>query len=60
MVDYLLQNIGLYNQKIHVMSELNKNIACSIDLAKQELNYKPKLDLKSGLRKLFIKNKDEF
>mgnify|MGYP000156107118 CR=1 FL=1 len=60
LADYIIQSVGFYNQKIHVMSELNKNIACSIDLAKKELNYNPKLNLKSGLRNLLLKNKNEF
>lgn len=49
--DYSLQKIGLYNQKIHVLSEMNKNIACSIDLAKKELGFRPEFNLKKGMKK---------
>ncbi len=30
-VDGLVQSLGLYQQKIHVLSEMNKNIACSVE-----------------------------
>ena len=50
-VDKVLQSLGLYNSKIHVLSEMNKNIACSIEKAKKELGYKPKYDLKKGMKK---------
>lgn len=48
--DWMLQTAGLYHQKIHVLSEMNKNIACSIDKAKQELAYKPLISLEDGMR----------
>ncbi len=50
IMDYSLQAFGLYNQKIHVLSEMNKTIACSIDKAKNELNYNPKISLEEGMR----------
>ena len=50
IMDYSLQNLGFYNQKIHVLSEMNKTIACSIDKAKNELNYNPKFSLEEGMR----------
>jgi nucleoside-diphosphate-sugar epimerase len=50
LLDFLLQKTGLYNQKIHVLSELNKNIACSIEKAKNELGYSPKVDLYNGIK----------
>ena len=53
ILDYSLQKINLYSQKIHVLSELNKNIACDISLAKKELNYKPKVDLYKGTFKAY-------
>ncbi len=49
--DSLLQSLGLYNQKIHVLSEMNKTIACSIAKAQRELNYQPKISLKEGMRR---------
>jgi nucleoside-diphosphate-sugar epimerase len=48
--DWLLQSAGLYHQKIHVLSEMNKNIACSIDKAKYELGYQPLVSLEQGMR----------
>jgi nucleoside-diphosphate-sugar epimerase len=54
LMDFFLQKIGIYSQKIHVLSELNKNIACDISLAKKELNYKPKIDLYDGTYKAYF------
>ncbi len=51
LVDGTLQGIGLYHQKFHVLSEMNKNIACKIDLAKAELGYNPKVALAEGMRR---------
>lgn len=48
ITDFYLQRFNIYSQKIHVLSELNKNIACDISLAKKELGYKPKIDLYEG------------
>ena len=53
-VDNLMQKINLYNSKIHVLSELNKNIFCEINYSKKYLNYNPKIDLKIGLRRNFM------
>ena len=47
--DYFIQLFGLYNQKIHVLSEMNKNIACSIDKAVSDLGYSPEFSLKMGM-----------
>jgi nucleoside-diphosphate-sugar epimerase len=49
-IDALLQKFGLYHQKIHVLSEMNKHIACKIDLAKKELGYLPEYSLINGMR----------
>ena len=49
-IDALLQSMGLYHQKIHVLSEMNKHIACKIDLAKKELGYLSEYSLKNGMR----------
>jgi nucleoside-diphosphate-sugar epimerase len=51
VIDKSLQSVGLYHQKMHVLSEMNKNIACSIGLAQLELGYRPTIDLKAGMRK---------
>lgn len=49
--DKLLQTFGLYNQKLHVLSEMNKNIACSVNLARLELGYRPTVALRAGIQK---------
>lgn len=51
LVDATLQRLGLYHQKIHVLSEMNKTIACSITKAKRVLNYDPKVSLEEGMRR---------
>jgi nucleoside-diphosphate-sugar epimerase len=50
-VDGALQGLGLYHQKIHVLSEMNKTIACSIAKAERELGYDPKVRLEEGMRR---------
>lgn len=50
-VDAVLQALGLYNQKIHVLSEMNKTIACSIAKAQRELGYEPMIELEEGMRR---------
>ena len=51
VVDWTLQSLGLYNQKVHVLSEMNKTIACSIDRARLELGYDPRISLEEGMRR---------
>ncbi len=51
IVDATLQGVGLYQQKIHVLSEMNKTIACSIAKAERELGYAPTVDLEEGMRR---------
>jgi nucleoside-diphosphate-sugar epimerase len=50
-IDATLQKAGMYHQKIHVLSEMNKTIACSIEKAQRELNYQPKIALEEGMRR---------
>jgi nucleoside-diphosphate-sugar epimerase len=50
-VDASLQSVGLYHQKVHVLSEMNKTIACSIQKARTELGYEPKVALEEGMRR---------
>ncbi len=50
LADWGLQTIGLYHQKIHVLSEMNLTIACDISRAKQELGYQPTISLRQGMR----------
>ncbi len=47
----LIQRLGLYQQKIHVLSEMNKNIACSVEKAQRELGYAPTVELEEGMRR---------
>ncbi|MBW2078745.1 MAG: NAD(P)-dependent oxidoreductase [Deltaproteobacteria bacterium] len=51
IADWFLQTIRVYNQKIHVLSEMNKTIACSVELAKKEIGYKPHIELREGMRR---------
>ncbi|MBU0679636.1 MAG: NAD(P)-dependent oxidoreductase [Verrucomicrobia bacterium] len=51
LVDWALQRAGLYQQKIHVLSEMNKTIACSVEKAKRDLGYKPTVALEEGMRR---------
>jgi nucleoside-diphosphate-sugar epimerase len=51
LADWTLQKAGLYHQEIHVLSEMNLTIACSIERAQQELCYKPLVDLREGMRR---------
>lgn len=51
LADWGLQTLGLYQQKIHVLSEMNVNISCRIDKAKAELGYKPIVELREGMRR---------
>jgi len=50
-IDSALQNVGLYHQKFHVLSEMNKSIACRIDKANKELGYNPQISLEEGMRR---------
>jgi nucleoside-diphosphate-sugar epimerase len=50
-VDATLQGLDLYHQKFHVLSEMNKTIACSIEKAKKELGYIPVVALEEGMRR---------
>jgi nucleoside-diphosphate-sugar epimerase len=49
--DSLLQSLGLYHQKIHVLSEMNQTIACSTARASRELGYRPTVALEEGMRR---------
>ncbi len=51
VVDRALQAVGLYQQKIHVLSEMNKTIACTIARAERELGYAPTVELEEGMRR---------
>lgn len=49
--DWVLQAAGLYVTPIHVLGEMNKTIACSIDRARHELGYQPRIALREGMRR---------
>lgn len=51
LADKTLQALGIYHQKIHVLSEMNKTIACSVTRAETELGYKPTIVLEEGMRR---------
>jgi len=51
VMDGALQALGLYHQKIHVLSEMNKTIACSVTRAEKELGYQPRIALEEGMRR---------
>ena len=50
MADAALQAVGLYSQKLHVLSEMGHTIACSIEKAHRELGYRPTVTLRDGMR----------
>jgi nucleoside-diphosphate-sugar epimerase len=51
IIDASIQSLGFYQQKIHVLSEMNKTIACSVKGAMKELNYRPAIALEEGMRR---------
>jgi nucleoside-diphosphate-sugar epimerase len=50
-VDTAAQRAGRYVQPVHVLSEMNKTIACTIERARAELGYEPTVDLLEGMRR---------
>lgn len=51
VADRTLQFAGGYDARVHVLSELNLTIACSIDKARTRLGYAPTLELEEGMRR---------
>jgi len=51
LADKTIQQLGFYNMKIHVLSEMNKTIACSISKAEKDLGYQPVIALEEGMRR---------
>ena len=49
--DAVLQGRGVYHQQVHVLGEMNKNIACDIAAARDELGYDPTIELYDGMRR---------
>ena len=51
IADGALQSVGLYNQKLHVLSEMNQTIACDITKAMNDLGFQPVCELREGMRR---------
>jgi nucleoside-diphosphate-sugar epimerase len=51
LADLVLQRAGFYHQKVHVLSEISRTIACSIARAEKELGYRPQIELEEGMRR---------
>jgi nucleoside-diphosphate-sugar epimerase len=51
LADAGIQALGGYHQKIHVLSEMNKTIACDVSRARRELDYRPAVALEEGMRR---------
>lgn len=51
LADSALQAAGIYQQKIHVLSEMNKTIACDVTKARKILGYSPQVALREGMRR---------
>lgn len=51
IADRAYQALGGYNSKLHVLSEMNKTIVCSIEKARTELGYRPVVALPEGMRR---------
>jgi nucleoside-diphosphate-sugar epimerase len=47
----LFQAVGMYQTEFHVAGEMTCDIACDVSKAKQELGYKPEVDLAEGMRR---------
>ena len=51
IADRALQSVGLYDARVHVLSEMSLTIACRIDKARRELGYDPRVELEEGMRR---------
>ena len=51
LIDKAVQGLGAYHQKIHVLSEMGRTIACTVEKAKNELGYAPTVALREGMRR---------
>lgn len=51
IADSSLQRVGRYQQQVHVLGEMNKNIVCDISTSRAELGYDPEIELYEGMRR---------
>jgi nucleoside-diphosphate-sugar epimerase len=51
LADRALQALGLYQHELHALGELDRTVACSIDRARAELGFQPRVELREGLRR---------
>jgi nucleoside-diphosphate-sugar epimerase len=51
LADTFIQGMGYYVKEVHVAGEMDKNIACSIKKAREELGYEPRIGLEEGMRR---------
>lgn len=51
LADSMIQAVGLYDQRVHVLSEMGMTIACRVDKARREIGYEPKISLEEGMRR---------
>jgi nucleoside-diphosphate-sugar epimerase len=51
LADSSIQRLGRYHQQVHVLGEMDKNIACDISVARDELGYEPEVELYEGMRR---------
>jgi nucleoside-diphosphate-sugar epimerase len=49
--DRWVQRIGLYQQQLHVLGEMDKTIACDISASTRDLGYEPTVELYEGMRR---------
>src|SRR4051794_23118580 len=50
-MDAALQRAGPDQQELHVLGEMNKTIACSVERATAELGWRPGPGLREGMRR---------
>jgi nucleoside-diphosphate-sugar epimerase len=48
--DGLLASLGFYQQTLHLLGEANWNVGVSIEKARRELGYTPKVGIEEGMR----------
>lgn len=49
--DRILQSVGVYQQQVHVLGEMDKTIACDISQTTADLGYRPAVALYEGMRR---------